>query len=421
LRALEDLKINEPTEIQEKIIPIALSGQDVRGESATGSGKTLAFGAPIIEKTRSRGGLQVLVMTPTRELAEQVARSLKSFSRYNPLEINTVYGGVPIDAQIRYLKKSDIIVGTPGRILDHISRKTIDLSKIKILVLDEADRMLDMGFIYDVTDILHYCPKEKQTLLFSATLSDEIIAISRKYMKNPKEISAEPEVDPSKLRQVFYDVPSNQKFSLLVHLLKQEKSGLVMIFCNTKRNADLISENLSRHGFDAMALHGNLSQTKRSRVLEKFHQSQKFILVCTDVAARGLDIKGVSHVYNYEFPKTRDEYTHRIGRTARAGKDGKAITILSDRDYQNFRNATKYDSKVEILPLPRFEQVVIRMKEPQDSRSGSQGRFGKNPRGRNTRSSGPRSRGNSAPRSSNPRSSSPRGRSPPRGRNYSRR
>ena len=341
LRAIKDSNFTEPTEIQEKVIPLALAGNDVIGESATGSGKTLAFGIPIIEKVKVAGGLQALILTPTRELAEQVSKSIKVFSKYNPIKVITIYGGVAIGPQIDGLERAEVVVGTPGRILDHISRKTINLSKIKILVLDEADRMFDMGFIHDVTDIVNLCPKNRQSLLFSATISEEIAKISRRYMQDPKEVSAEKEVDPSKLEQVFYDVPSNQKFSLLVHLLKEESSKLVMIFCNTKRNADLISNNLRKQGFEAMALHGDLNQAKRSRVLEQFHRSTKFILVCTDVAARGLDIKGVSHVYNYEFPKTEEEYTHRIGRTARAGKDGKAITIIAERDYENFRKATR--------------------------------------------------------------------------------
>ena len=197
-------------------------------------------------------------------------------------------------------------------------------------------------------------------------------------MNEPREVSAEAEVDPLKLEQVFYDVESNKKFSLLVHLLKQENSKLVMIFCNTKRNADLISNNLRKQGFDAMALHGDLNQAKRNRVLENFHRSEKFILVCTDVAARGLDIKGVSHVYNYDFPKTKDEYTHRIGRTARAGKDGKAIIVLSERDYENFRRVTKYDSlNIKNIPLPRFETVFVQMhdRSERQGRGSGAGRF----------------------------------------------
>ena len=364
LKGLKEMGFSEPTEIQEKVIPLALAGDDVIGESATGSGKTLAFGVPIIDKVKVAGGLQALVLTPTRELAEQISKSIKSFAKYNPLKIITVYGGVAIGPQIDGLERAEVVVGTPGRILDHISRKTINLSKIKILVLDEADRMFDMGFIHDVTDIVHLCPKNRQTLLFSATISDEIAKISKRYMNEPKEVSAEHNVDPTKLTQFFYDVPSNQKFSLLVHLLREENSKLVMIFCNTKRNADLVSGNLRKQGFDAEALHGDLNQAKRTRILEHFHRSEKFILVCTDVAARGLDIKGVSHVYNYEFPKTEDEYTHRIGRTARAGKDGKAITILAERDYENFRKANRYDNlKIKKLELPKFETVFVQMND----------------------------------------------------------
>src|SRR3989338_3855441 len=378
LNVVKELGFKEPTEIQEKVIPLALAGHDVIGESATGSGKTLAFGVPIIEKLKVAHGLQALVLVPTRELAEQVSKSIKSFSKYNPLKIITVYGGVAIGPQIDGLERAEVVVGTPGRILDHISRKTINLSKIKILVLDEVDRMLDMGFIHDVTDIIHHCPKNRQSLLFSATISEEIAKISKRYMNEPREVSAEAEVDPLKLEQVFYDVESNKKFSLLVHLLKQENSKLVMIFCNTKRNADLISNNLRKQGFDAMALHGDLNQAKRNRVLKNFHRGEKFILVCTDVAARGLDIKGVSHVYNYDFQKTKDEYTHRIGRTARAGKDGKAIIVLSDRDYENFRKATKYDSlNIKNIPLPRFETVFVQMhdRSERQGRGSGAGRF----------------------------------------------
>jgi len=375
LKVLKEINFHEPTEIQEKVIPIALAGEDVIGESATGSGKTLAFGVPIIEKLKPGEGLQSLILTPTRELAEQVSIAMKTFSKYTSLKVITVYGGVALGPQMDALEKADIVVGTPGRILDHIKRKTINLSKIKILVLDEADRMLDMGFIHDVTDILHHCKKERQSLLFSATISEDILRISKRYMKTPKEISAQANVDPSKLEQVFYDVPSNQKFSLLVHLLNEESSKLVMIFCNTKRNADLISNNLRRQGFDALALHGDLNQAKRSKVLEHFHKSTKFILVCTDVAARGLDIKGVSHVYNYESPKTSTEYIHRIGRTARAGKEGKAITILSDRDYENFRRVVQDDAlNIKNIELPKFERVFVQMNVQDDRKKSGYGR-----------------------------------------------
>lgn len=376
LKLFKEKGFENPTEIQEKAIPLALKGKDVIGESATGSGKTLAFGVPIIEKIgklENTDGVQALILTPTRELAEQISRALKTFSKETSIKILTVYGGVSIENQIKGLQKANVVVGTPGRVLDHISRHTINLRETKICVLDEADRMFDMGFIHDVTDILHQCPKEKQTLLFSATLSGDIAKISKKYMKEPIQISAEPQVDPSKLKQEFYDIPSSQKFSLLVHLLKEESSKLVMIFCNTKRNADVLTANLKKQGFDSMALHGNLSQGRRNKVLDHFHKSHKFILVCTDVAARGLDIKGVSHVYNYDFPNQQEDYTHRIGRTARAGKDGKAITILTSRDYQNFRKATRYmEVDIQQKELPKFDRVFFRASE--GSRDSERGR-----------------------------------------------
>jgi len=414
LRIFEEIGFDELTEIQEKVIPLAVAGKDVIAKSATGSGKTLAFGFPIIEKMKIRKGLQALILTPTRDLAEQILKSFKTFSKYKPLRIITIYGGVSLSPQIEDLEKAEIVIGTPGRILDHLSRKTIDLSKIKILVLDEADRMLDMGFIKDVADIIYHCPKNRQTLLFSATISNEITSIAKKYMVNPVPVSAESYVDPSKLKQVFYDIPQKKKFSLLAHLLKNEDSKLAMVFCNTKRTVDLIGENLKRYGFDALTLHGGLNQNQRKRVLEHFHKSEKFILVCTDVAARGLDIKNVSHIYNYDSPKTNIDYIHRIGRTARAGKDGKAITLLSDRDYENFRRI-KNDSSLDIeqIQLPKFETFFVEVSKPKrnmgfrredgerehrrfgNKKEGARERFGKKRsfgRGNNQRSS--RRRGN---------------------------
>ncbi|MEX0920883.1 MAG: DEAD/DEAH box helicase [Candidatus Pacearchaeota archaeon] len=415
INAVETLGFEEPTEVQMKAIPLALKGKDVIGESATGSGKTLAFSAPIIEKVKPREGIQSLILTPTRELAKQVSDAIESFSTgKNRLNVVTVYGGVSIENQIRDLRNSEVVVGTPGRLLDHISRKTIDLSKVKILILDEADRMFDMGFIDDVADIINQCPeKGRQTLLFSATISSDVGKIAKRYMKDPIQVTAEPQVDPSKLKQVFYDVPQHQKFSLLVHLLQEEKSKLVMIFCNTKRNADLITANLKRHDFDAMALHGNLSQNKREKVLKHFHKSERFILVCTDVAARGLDIQGVSHVYNYDFPKTRDDYTHRIGRTARAGKDGKAINILTPRDYQTFRRSTRYlETEIEQIPVPKFKDVFFSTKiGGRDGRSS--GRRGHSSRGRSSGGRRYQSKGKPRKFSGKPRygRSSSRGRS----------
>lgn len=362
LRIIEESGFKEPSEIQEKVIPLALAGKDVIGGSATGSGKTLAFGAPIIEKIHPGNGIQALILTPTRELSEQVSKTLKIFAKYYSLNVLPIYGGVSLGPQIQDLEEAEIVVGTPGRILDHISRRTINLSRVKFLVLDEADRMLDMGFLPDVTEIIENCPKERQTLLFSATISPDIVRISKNYMNKAIEISVESYVDSSKLEQCFYEISSSEKFSLLVYLLKEENSKLVMVFTNTKRNADFIGKNLRRYDLDAVALHGDLSQNQRTRVIEEFHKSNKLILVCTDVAARGLDIKNVSHIYNYDCPKTSTEYIHRVGRTARAGKEGKAITLLCQRDFENFRRVLMDDAlKIKRLPLPEFKKIFVNM------------------------------------------------------------
>ena len=366
LLVLEEAGFRKPSDIQEKVIPLILQGKDVIGGSATGSGKTLAFGAGIIENTEKEKGLQVLILTPTRELAEQVGNVFSKFTKYRDLNVAIVYGGVNINHQIRNLRNSEIVVGTPGRILDHMERGTINLTKIKVLVLDEADRMLDMGFVNDVEKIIKNCPRERQTLLFSATISNDIMHIANKHMKDPETISVEPYVDPLKLKQIYYDVPKNLKFSLLVHLLKREKSGLVMVFCNTRHNTEFLGNNLRRLGVDVLAIHGGLTQQKRNKIMEKFNQSRITVLVCTDVAARGLDIKGISHVYNYDIPKTSKDYIHRIGRTARAGKEGIAVNILSDRDYENFSNVLRDPSiAIEKAELPEVEAVRLMMQNPE--------------------------------------------------------
>jgi ATP-dependent RNA helicase DeaD len=360
LKAIEELGFTEPSEIQEKVIPLAIAGKDIIGGSATGSGKTLAFGASIIEHAKPGHGLQALILVPTRELAEQVSESLKIFSKYHPITISAIYGGVDINPQIKKLRTSDVVVGTPGRILDHLSRGTIDFSKIKAVVLDEADRMLDMGFHWDVEKILKQCPVKRQTLLFSATISSDIDFLAKKYMINPVEISVESYVDPELLAQIYYDVSQNLKFSLLVHLLKHENANLVMVFCSTRINADFIGKNLRKAGINALVIHGGLTQNKRSNVMDNFHEAEVNVLVCTDIAARGLDIKGVSHVYNYDIPKTNKEYIHRIGRTARAGAEGKAVNLVSSRDYDNFRKVlSDHSLKIKQEALPKLESINI--------------------------------------------------------------
>ncbi|MBW6471297.1 MAG: DEAD/DEAH box helicase [Methanosarcinaceae archaeon] len=376
LRAIEDERFIKPSEIQEKSIPYILDGRDVVAESATGSGKTLAFGAGILHEIEKGEGIQAIVLTPTRELAEQVASSLRLFGKYQHAKITAIYGGMPMEPQIQRLAKTEIVVGTPGRVLDHINRGTMKLGKVNKLVLDEADTMLDMGFIDDVKKIIRACPHEKQVLLFSATISREVNRLAEKYMKNHVTVSVEAYVDASKLEQIYYQVTDKMKFSLLLHLIKREKSGLIMVFCNTQRNTDFIAKNLQKYDISAVAIHGGLNQSKRTSIMNKFHSAKNDVLVCTDVAARGLDIPEVSHVYNYDIPNESKNYVHRIGRTARAGKDGKAISILTRRD-QGFFDQVLRDNDVTIIEeeAGSVPQVEIKwMEKPKDqSRGGRRG------------------------------------------------
>lgn len=368
LSVLKSKGFEEPTEIQVKAIPLALAGKDIIGSSATGSGKTLAFASPIIENLEPNGNVQALILTPTRELAEQVSDSIKHFSKNKGLNVFAVYGGVDIQRQIRIIRNTDVLVGTPGRILDHLQRRTLKLNNVKFLVLDEVDQMLDMGFHHDVEAIIKQCPIERQTMLFSATISDEFDYLVQKYTRNPVEISAKSFVEDSKLKQIFYDVSSNQKFSLLVHLLKKETSELAMIFCSTRRNADTIADSLYEFGIKAKAIHGGIVQNKRLSILREFHNKSFNILVCTDVAARGLDIKNVTHVYNYDLPADSKDYIHRIGRTARAGEDGKVVNILSNRDYENFRIIQGNKSLIITQEeLPQIEQVKVNYTRDRES------------------------------------------------------
>ena len=381
IKSIDEQRFTEPSDIQKEAIPLVLEGRDIVAGSATGSGKTLVFGSGIIQNSSRGKGIQALVLTPTRELALQVAESLRGFSKYKPLKVVAVYGGVAIGPQFRDLKSADVVVGTPGRILDHIGRRSINLTRVKILVFDEADRMLDMGFIRDVEKITKECPRNRQTLLFSATISGDVGRLSQRYMRDAVTVSLESYVDSSKLEQVYYDVPDNLKFSLLVHLLKEESAAMVMVFCNSQRNTDFVASNLKHCGVDALAIHGGFSQDKRTRVMKQFNEQKRvYVLVCTDVAARGLDIKGVSHVYNYDIPRESKTYIHRIGRTARAGEEGKAINILSERDYDNFTKVMHDRSlKVYKEEMPHVEKVRIRVMDkpnrPNRGRGGS-GRFG---------------------------------------------
>jgi ATP-dependent RNA helicase DeaD len=359
LRNVKTLGFEKLTEIQERSIRKIIDGRDVVGQAETGSGKTVAFSLPVLNRTEPARGIQALVLTPTRELCLQVTGVFRELARDLGITVTSVYGGVSIEDQIKRLRHSDIVVGTPGRILDHLSRKTIDLGRVRFLILDETDRMLDMGFIDDVEEIIRYVPKKRQTLMFSATIYDVMDHIIKRHLYNPVFIYTRTMVDKSKLRQVYYDIYNqNKKFSLLVHLLKHSTSGLALVFCATRQESDIVASNLKRQGLNASAIHGGMSQNSREKSLDSLKNERTDILVATDVAARGLDIKNVTHIYNYDVPKTPKDYIHRIGRTARAGKAGKAVTLLTQRDHENFRRVLKDDKlDIECAPMPHFKRV----------------------------------------------------------------
>ncbi|MBS1266811.1 MAG: putative ATP-dependent RNA helicase [Candidatus Woesearchaeota archaeon] len=360
LKSINKLGFEKPTLIQEKSIPEIMQGNDVIAGSATGSGKTLAFASGVINKCEKGNGVQAIILVPTRELANQVAKAIRKLSKFSGLKVLPVYGGVSINRQIHKLKGTDIVVGTPGRTLDHLQRRTMNLDYVNIVVLDEADRMLDMGFIDDVEQIICKCPKDRQTLLFSATIRPEISRLAKKYMDHQVKISGTPLVDPRDLKQSYIDVPKNLKFSLLVHLLEHEDAELVMVFCNTRKTVDFISKNLKSYGINAIAIHGGYSQAKRERTMRSFKSQRVNVLVCTDVAARGLDIDDITHVYNYDLPRESKRYVHRIGRTARAGEKGKAITLLAERDHRSFSRILRdfsLDIKKEQMPQVKRRKV----------------------------------------------------------------
>ena len=288
-QAVKELGYTDYTPIQQMTIPLILAGKDVIAQSHTGSGKTAAFGLPIIEKIRPSGVPHVLILVPTRELCEQVMQEMRKFAKHKRVGITAVYGGASMGRQISDLRRTDIVVGTPGRILDHLSRRTLNTSQVNTLVLDEADRMLDMGFVRDMKKIMQQIPQNRQTLLFSATISPDVHHIAKTYMKHPEMVKAEVYVDKGKLSQMYYDLDkkSDQKFGLLMHILKEEKPPLAIIFCGTRRNVDKIERNLNANGIKAEAIHGGLSQNQRKRTLEDFHSGRFHVLVARDVAARG--------------------------------------------------------------------------------------------------------------------------------------
>jgi len=351
--------LKELTAIQEKSLPEIIKGGDVVGQSETGSGKTLAFCLPILDKIVPGARLQTVVLTPTRELCIQVSEVFADYGKPLGIKTTSVYGGVGIEPQIKELQTSDIVIGTPGRMLDHLRRKTMDFRNVRFLVLDEFDKMLEMGFIEDVEQIIQHAPKKRQTLMFSATLLSDVNRFINKHMNNPVVLQTQSYVDESKLEQIYYDIyQQNNKFSILVHLLKNNTSGLAIVFCATRRESDIVARNLRYQGIHASAIHGGMSQNKRLQSLDALKNQKTDVLVATDVAARGLDIKNVTHIYHYDVPKTATQYIHRIGRTARAGANGTAVTLLTQPDHDNFRRVQSNEElKIERAEIPDYERV----------------------------------------------------------------
>src|SRR3989338_2257604 len=358
VQALKEEGITSPTDIQEKSIPLIKEGKDVVGISRTGSGKTAAFGVPLLEKVVPRKGVQALVLSPTRELTNQIAHELKKWSKHLNLGIAAVFGGVSLEPQREAIARSEIVVGTPGRIVDHLSRRNLDLSKLKMFVLDEADKMVDMGFIEHIERILSVTPAQKQMVLFGATISDEIDHLKKRYMNNVVKVETELQVEKDLLKQFYYDVKTHEKFSLLVHLLRKESTDRVIIFCSKRTTVELVHKNLQLQNIKAGMIHGKMRQSKMLEVINQFNKGKIRILVASAVAARGLDIKDISHVFNYDLANDPQEYVHRVGRTARAGESGKAITLLSEQDHDNFGHILSRNRiEVEALPLEDFARL----------------------------------------------------------------
>jgi len=342
MRAVHAAGYETPTEIQAQAIPPVLSGADVIGRAKTGSGKTAAFTLPIIDrleggKRPGRGVVRALVLTPTRELAQQVADSAKTYGRFTKLSSDAFYGGVSIEPQFKRMKKGvDILAATPGRLLDHLERGTVDLSHCEVLIVDEADRMFDMGFIKDVRRIIAKLPKNRQTLLFSATMSPEVRLLSSDIMREPVFVEVGVEGNPAEsVQQRFYSVPKQNKLDLLFHLLKGRSMESVLVFSRTKHGANKIAKRLERSGIKTGVLHSNRSQSQRLSALAGFKEGRHRVLVATDIAARGIDVVGISHVVNYDTPAFAEDYVHRIGRTGRAEATGDAITFVAhdEKDY----------------------------------------------------------------------------------------
>lgn len=349
LASIDTMGFDAPTPIQQKAIPVVLEGRDIMGLAQTGTGKTAAFGLPLVHHLLNMGGkpaprtVKALILAPTRELVNQIAVNLRSFTRGTPIKVNSVVGGMSIHAQIKALAVgSDILVATPGRLLDLVKRQSVRLDSAKFLVLDEADQMLDLGFIHALREISRLVGQPRQTLLFSATMPKQMSEIAATYLTNPVRIEiAAPGKAADKITQKVHFVETREKAGLLKQLLAEDRNALSLVFARTKHGAEKLMKQLVEAGFAAGSIHGNKSQGQRDRTLKAFRAGEIRVLVATDVAARGIDIPGVSHVYNFELPEVAENYVHRIGRTARAGADGEGVAFCSPAEFGLLRAVEK--------------------------------------------------------------------------------
>ncbi|MBW3467272.1 DEAD/DEAH box helicase [Arthrospiribacter ruber] len=370
LKAVEEMGYTHPSTIQSQSIPFMLEGKDVIGQAQTGTGKTAAFGIPIIDNVDPAiNKPQALILCPTRELAVQVEGEIVKLSKFKRgISSTCIYGGEAIDRQIRSLRKGvQIVVGTPGRVMDHIDRGTLKLDMVRIIVLDEADEMLDMGFREDIESILSDCPDERQTVFFSATMPKPILDLTKKYQDNPEIVRVlRKELTVENISQVYYEVKSPLKMELMARLMNLNQFSLSVVFCNTKRVTDEVTEELIARGIGAEALHGDLSQAQRTKVMNKFRKGHVSVLVATDVAARGIDVDNVEAVFNYDLPLDEENYVHRIGRTGRAGKSGTAINFITGRkDMFRLRDIEKFIKTSIAKMAPPSVSDLIELKKQQ--------------------------------------------------------
>jgi ATP-dependent RNA helicase RhlE len=353
LRAVEEMGYAEPTPIQEMAIPEALKGKDVMGRAQTGTGKTAAFVLPTLQRLKGGDGLRALVLCPTRELAMQVSESAEAYAKYIDTWVGVVYGGTSVQKDVRDLRAGfDLLVATPGRLIDHLERGNVDLSDVEVLVLDEADRMLDMGFRPQINQILRHLPKSRQTLFFSATLPNEVKSLAYDSLNEPVTVEAAPHKTTAEgVEQFVYPVEPKRKTDLLLELLQRDGMDSVIVFTRTKMGADKLIARLNAAKVSAAVMHGDRAMKDRVKALDAFRDGEVRVLVATDVAQRGLDVEGISHVVNYDVPQEPDSYVHRVGRTARAGHKGEAITLMSPAEIGEMRMIEHHIGR----DLPRIE------------------------------------------------------------------